>query len=270
MTIFLLISCVSFNLFANDVRQQANAFIADSRKSWTKNIESQGKDFLNSLDDPFKGKKPKKDSFFEFNNNENVVVQNGVIANEQSKHLQGSNQIVTSSTENIIHRGNNGSYVTSNIPKTRGRKVHKRCTSCVKGRLNPNEELAHVGKNSQLLIFISFSMPKESIKSYAVEAQKVGARLVVRGFIDNDILKTAKYIAELGSPEIEIHPPLFTKYKIKVVPTFVHVSSTIESGVPFDLLKGHVSVEHVLMQFKNRGEVLGIDDYIAKWRSKDA
>ena len=42
---------------------------------------------------------------------------------------------------------------------------------------------------SQIYIFVSFSMNDQALKSYYLEAQKIGATLVIRGLKDNSFFK---------------------------------------------------------------------------------
>ena len=44
--------------------------------------------------------------------------------------------------------------------------------------------------DSDLLIFVSFSMPEESLKLWAEQASHLGCPLLLRGFVDNDLTKT--------------------------------------------------------------------------------
>ena len=47
------------------------------------------------------------------------------------------------------------------------------------------------------LIFISFSMPEELIKSYIAEAKLYGGVLVLRGLINNSLKKTIEKLKEI-------------------------------------------------------------------------
>lgn len=70
------------------------------------------------------------------------------------------------------------------------------------------------------IIFISKSMPEESLKEMAYYAKKNNVRLVIQGMIDGSMLKTAAFVEKLGHP-IDIDPPLFQKYEIRKVPVFM-------------------------------------------------
>jgi conjugal transfer pilus assembly protein TrbC len=98
-----------------------------------------------------------------------------------------------------------------------------------------------------LLIFVSFSLPMASLKSYAQEAQKVGAALVFRGLLENSFIKTAQKIKELGSACL-IDPTLFERYRIQAVPTFV----LRDGKKSFDTLKGHISLKAALQKIAKK------------------
>lgn len=83
----------------------------------------------------------------------------------------------------------------------------------------------------ELLIFVSTSMPYESLKLLARQASSVGAILVLRGFRGglaknsmNDTLAFIKPLVDLNA-SIEINPEAFDKYEVTAVPTFVIASN---------------------------------------------
>ena len=50
-----------------------------------------------------------------------------------------------------------------------------------------NSEMATSG---DVLIFISFSMPEESLKQWIAQAQRIHAPLIIRGLINNSFTET--------------------------------------------------------------------------------
>ena len=109
--------------------------------------------------------------------------------------------------------------------------------------------------DSDLLIFVSFSMPKESLKLWAEQASRIGCPLLLRGFVDNDLTKTtAKMHAMFGEKaniEILIDPEKFQKFNIDVVPAVVLVDlaqkDANDDSVPyFDVVYGDTSLEEAL------------------------
>jgi len=95
-----------------------------------------------------------------------------------------------------------------------------------------------------LLIFVSLSMPKTTLKALYEEAQTHRAVLVLRGLKDNSFKKTTENLQQLGIA-LQIDPLLFKKYQIKTVPTFVWVTET-----ETHTLVGNVSLGYALSQFK--------------------
>ena len=85
--------------------------------------------------------------------------------------------------------------------------------------------------------------------------------MVLRGLIDNSFVKTQKRLQDLQI-ECEIDPPLFDRFQIKHIPTFIHTEpGNYEKGVVplHDRLKGNVSVSYALETFKELGQVKGAD-----------
>lgn len=88
-------------------------------------------------------------------------------------------------------------------------------------------------KTSDLLIFVSFSMPKQSLRLWLEQAKIAGGVLVIRGLVNNSFKETANVIREiLGKTKggFEVNPIAFKKYKIKVVPAVV-----VQSDLPTDM-----------------------------------
>lgn len=109
----------------------------------------------------------------------------------------------------------------------------------------------------QLLVFVSFSMPMPTLKALARDVNRVGGRLVLRGLIKRSFPETLTKLQELQE-EIIIDPTLFEAYQIEAVPTFVLREKPTESAeekIPYDVLRGNVSLEFVVEQFAEKGEV---------------
>ncbi|XVN40726.1 MAG: TrbC family F-type conjugative pilus assembly protein [Rickettsia endosymbiont of Argas persicus] len=73
---------------------------------------------------------------------------------------------------------------------------------------------------NQIYIFVSFAMPDSALKSYYVEAEQEGARLIMRGLKNNSFLDTKAKADEIGI-SFDIDPNLFEKYQIISVPVTV-------------------------------------------------
>lgn len=85
------------------------------------------------------------------------------------------------------------------------------------------EQRAEARKTDDLMIFVSFTMPAESLKRIVAQARSVGASVMLNGFKDNSLKVTTEAIKELGenSGNVLINPNAFAKYEIKTVPTVV-------------------------------------------------
>lgn len=98
------------------------------------------------------------------------------------------------------------------------------------------------------IIFISKSMPEESLKEMAFYAKKNNVRLIVQGMVDGSMMKTAAFVEKLGHP-VDIDPPLFQKYEIKKVPVFME--RTEQKVV---MLKGNVKPTFAFEKIKEGGQ----------------
>ena len=110
-----------------------------------------------------------------------------------------------------------------------------------------NDQYVHATvKDPNMLVFVSFSMPKASLTALAKEAEKFGAVLVMRGLKGDSFKDTQAAFQALGEEErsgIEINPELFETYHIQQVPVFVKVK-TISEGELQEMgrLSGNVSL----------------------------
>lgn len=85
------------------------------------------------------------------------------------------------------------------------------------------EQRADIRKTDELMIFVSFTMPAESLKRIILQAHQVGAAVIINGFKANSLKTTTNAIKQLGEAggNVIINPNAFTKYEIKAVPTIV-------------------------------------------------
>ena len=113
------------------------------------------------------------------------------------------------------------------------------CTTCdpknLKSEQTPIPELDH---KTKYLIFISFSMPKESIKLLYSESLNQNATLVMRGLLDGSFKKTAAKLQSLNVVA-QINPKLFKEYQIERVPTIVAVAGNTHHSI-----SGNMSFNH--------------------------
>lgn len=85
-------------------------------------------------------------------------------------------------------------------------------------------------KRSDLLIFVSLSMPEEALKNYTAQAKRFNATLILRGFANDKLSTTRETLQRLnvGDAEWQISPEPFKSFKINKVPAIVLANA--ESG----------------------------------------
>jgi conjugal transfer pilus assembly protein TrbC len=111
----------------------------------------------------------------------------------------------------------------------------------------PNHAAGNISNASNTdapLIFVSKSMPKAALKSLSIEAKKIGARLIIRGMVNNSMRETGELTKELRYP-VDIDPKLFKKFDVRQVPTFV-VPVANEGMTQWYKLQGNVTLSFVL------------------------
>lgn len=90
--------------------------------------------------------------------------------------------------------------------------------------------------NTDLLIFVSMSMPEQMLMNYAAQAKRFDAVLILRGFIGDKSSTTREVLAKLNKAGAnwEISPEPFKTFKIDKVPAIVLASaestSVVENG----------------------------------------
>lgn len=112
-----------------------------------------------------------------------------------------------------------------------------------------------------LLIFVSFNMPEESLRQLIADAHRVGGRLVIRGLVNNSFKDTTqavyRLVQESNRGGVMVDPTLFKKFNITQVPAFVVVDhSNLSQPIcsKYDVLYGNVSLEYALRRFTSAGE----------------
>ena len=135
---------------------------------------------------------------------------------------------------------------------------------CQREELNINEILKpNSSHKTGVIVFISLSMPDSSLKSLFKEAEACGARIVIRGLINNSFAQTSQKLQNLKI-SVDIDPPLFEEFKIEHVPVYVHckLSSEGPQVQNHDRVLGNVTLLHALEQFKEKGEIKGVEEYL--------
>lgn len=112
-------------------------------------------------------------------------------------------------------------------------------------------------KSNDLMVFVSFSMPKAALNRIVDQAEKTGAKLVFRG-LKNDSMKimTGEVRKLIGRRQVGvvIHPPAFQQFTITKVPSVViagaEAASVMDDGCAqtgtFVKVSGDVTIEYAL------------------------
>lgn len=121
--------------------------------------------------------------------------------------------------------------------------------------------------HDSVYIFVSFSMPKESLQQWSTQAQKIHAPMVIQGLVDNSFTKTQQAVAALSSEHpsgVVLDPRLFRQYHISQVPTIVIVHPTaLKPCLPnqscwqsdnTDVVSGDIGLEAALRIVADRGD----------------
>lgn len=129
----------------------------------------------------------------------------------------------------------------------------------------PTEPIAtHLKKVSQIIVFLSFSMPEKSLEAWLLQCRQSGATPVIRGLIHNSFHETMIAIRRLSQKTgagVQLDPILFKTFDIQVVPAVVYAKDTPAcpsnmdcKTVEYDKLYGDVSLDYALEKISGHDE----------------
>ena len=124
-----------------------------------------------------------------------------------------------------------------------------------------------------LMVMVSFSMPEETLRNLARQADKAGAVLVIRGMVDDSLQATTKAIQKVlgeegGDSTFQINPNVFRAYKVEDVPAFVLARKPIGDGDScthgddYVSVRGDVTLEYAIRKL---GDNKGWEDTAGKY-----
>lgn len=126
-------------------------------------------------------------------------------------------------------------------------------------RFKPDEVKKASITHYPLMIFVSSSIPKSSLKDLMIQAKQAGGILVFRGIIGS-LKNTQEFLADISRDNVSaiIDPRLFDIFQIKLVPTFVVLSGAtqdcIEKDCQFtpkhDRITGNITLKYALEQIE--------------------
>lgn len=116
----------------------------------------------------------------------------------------------------------------------------------------------------KLIVFISSSMPAKSIQQWAIQTDKLGAELVIRGFVNNSFKDTVILAQKLFSDHrvggFNVDPFKFKDYAIGSVPTVV-----LDVKGVVDKVHGDIGLFEALEIVKMQGEnKIDAQNYLSK------
>ena len=117
---------------------------------------------------------------------------------------------------------------------------------------------AQVFAKTEIMVFVSFSMPHSSLVKLSRDIQKVNGVLILRGHVNQHkqhVGNSISRIIALTKGGFTFRPDLFKELDIEATPTFV-LANFDEMGriSGFDKILGNVTLGYVLEQFSERGE----------------
>lgn len=112
------------------------------------------------------------------------------------------------------------------------------------------------------IVFVSLSMPPESLKALIDDVRRAGGAVVFRGFPNNSgksfSAAMQKVVDKESAPNVAIDPRLFRAFNVQAAPTFVVASTDfvpcdqldcVTKPPAHDKMVGNVSVRYALEQF---------------------
>lgn len=105
---------------------------------------------------------------------------------------------------------------------------------------------------SNLLVFVSFSMPEKSLKQLAKQVKEKDGVLVLRGLHNNSYKQTLQKIYSITKEAqggFVIDPRLFEEFEVETVPTFVKK----QKDNTFDKVSGDVSLQYAINFLEDAG-----------------
>jgi conjugal transfer pilus assembly protein TrbC len=101
----------------------------------------------------------------------------------------------------------------------------------------PISKPASSDRGPELMVFVSFSIPRPSLERIVAESERTGAVLVLRGLKGNSLTRMGEEVAQLiGKRQVTaiIHPPAFTQFKVMQVPALVLANASQATRIGTD------------------------------------
>ncbi len=170
--------------------------------------------------------------------------------NDQNSDIKAIEKIAISNSEKYMDYVVGRSDEMSKSSLNQARNINKFLTK-EKSKLNLAISQTKPKTTSDILVFVSFSMPKSALVGILKQSQKYNAEIILRGLKENSLPKTVAEISNLIKESkvqagFQIDPNLFDEYKIEKVPAIVK-----SNGDNFDVVYGLANIEDALYVFKS-------------------
>lgn len=182
--------------------------------------------------------------------NEQGLIDGVLNSTRYKNFLNQSDKIINSNSKQIAKYSNDAELKTI-ISNKEKQIFNKAFGDAMKGKKNQAPQ-------SNIMVFISLSMPKESLQNYYIEAKKFNATLMIRGFIDDSLSKTVAYFkaAQDEGVMVQVDPHSFEKFNIVQVPTIIVKDGNclLNTSCAYDKITGNVSLRYALEKIEREGE----------------
>lgn len=103
------------------------------------------------------------------------------------------------------------------------------------------------------MYFVSLGIPEEGLLPMLADANRLGVPATIRGWLNNDLRKTAARMFELSKKNndigVQIDPTLFAQYGITAVPALV-----VTCPGHVDVIRGSLPLQAMLQKVAEQGE----------------
>ncbi|HCM9429390.1 TPA: type-F conjugative transfer system pilin assembly protein TrbC [Enterobacter hormaechei subsp. xiangfangensis] len=108
-------------------------------------------------------------------------------------------------------------------------------------------------KTFPAIYFVSLGIPEEGLLQMLGDANRLGVPATIRGWLNNDLRKTANRMFELSKKKkdigVQIDPTLFEQYGITAVPALV-----VTCPGHFDVIRGSLPLQDMLQKVAEKGD----------------
>lgn len=118
--------------------------------------------------------------------------------------------------------------------------------------------------SSPVLIFVSFSMPKASLRGWLKQADRLNAPVIIRGLVHNSFRDTTTAVMALVTDNrggVQLDPTLFKRFHIDKVPAVVVIDTAClakEDCQNFHVVYGDVTLDYALKEIARQNDSLSL------------